>query len=215
MGSEEKRFRHGDAAEKLRRNKTASRLINAATILGLLLAVGFAVYGFYTGIFTSEENLERFISDSGVTAPLVFIFIQIIQVVVPIIPGGDSCLASVVLFGPLPGFVYSYAGICIGSTIGFFLGRFYGKPFILAVTKPETYEKYSKIIDKGKRFEVFFLLAMLFPAFPDDLICMLAGLTKMESKKFLLILLLAKIPAIALYSLVWASAEDSFWRLFA
>ena len=31
-------------AEKLRRNKTASRLINAATILGLLLAVGFAVY---------------------------------------------------------------------------------------------------------------------------------------------------------------------------
>ena len=56
MGSEEKRFRHGDAAEKLRRNKTASRLINAATILGLLLAVGFAVYGFYTGIFTSEEN---------------------------------------------------------------------------------------------------------------------------------------------------------------
>ncbi len=62
MGSEEKRFRHGDAAEKLRRNKTASRLINAATILGLLLAVGFAVYGFYTGIFTSEENLERFIS---------------------------------------------------------------------------------------------------------------------------------------------------------
>lgn len=103
MGSEEKRFRHGDAAEKLRRNKTASRLINAATILGLLLAVGFAVYGFYTGIFTSEENLERFISDSGVTAPLVFIFIQIIQVVVPIIPGGVSCLASVVLFGPLPG----------------------------------------------------------------------------------------------------------------
>ena len=95
------------------------------------------------------------------------------------------------------------------------MGRFYGKPFILAVTKPETYEKYSKIIDKGKRFEVFFLLAMLFPAFPDDLICMLAGLTKMESKKFLLILLLAKIPAIALYSLVWASAEDSFWRLFA
>ena len=215
MGSEEKRFRHGDAAEKLRRNKTASRLINAATILGLLLAVGFAVYGFYTGIFTSEENLERFISDSGVTAPLVFIFIQIIQVVVPIIPGGVSCLASVVLFGPLPGFVYSDAGICIGSTIGFFLGRFYGKPFILAVTKPETYEKYSKIIDKGKRFEVFFLLAMLFPAFPDDLICMLAGLTKMESKKFLLILLLAKIPAIALYSLVRASAEDSFWRLFA
>ena len=70
------------------------------------------------------------------------------------------------------------------------------------------------MIDKGKRFEIYFLLAMLFPAIPDDLICMLAGLTKMENKKFLLILLLAKIPTIALYSLVWATAVDSFWRLF-
>ena len=214
MDAGEKQSRHGDTIKKLSRNKTISRLIHAGTILGLLLAIGFAVYGFSAGIFTSEESLEQFISDSGVTAPLVFSLIQIIQVVVPIIPGGVSCLASVVLFGPLPGFVYSYVGICIGSIIGFFLGRFYGKPFIVAVTKPETYEKYSKMIDKGKRFEIFFLLAMLFPAFPDDLICMLAGLTKMENKKFLLILLLAKIPTIALYSLVWATAEDSFWRLF-
>ena len=156
MDAGEKQSRHGDTIKKLSRNKTISRLIHAGTILGLLLAIGFAVYGFSAGIFTSEESLEQFISDSGVTAPLVFILIQIIQVVVPIIPGGVSCLASVVLFGPLPGFVYSYVGICIGSIIGFFLGRFYGKPFIVAVTKPETYEKYSKMIDKGKRFEIFF-----------------------------------------------------------
>ena len=56
---------------------------------------------------------------------------------------------------------------------------------------------------------------MLLPAFPDDLICMLAGLTNMRVKKFLLILLLAKIPAIAMYSLLWFFAEDQFWRLLA
>lgn len=119
-------------------------MIHAGTILGLLLAIGLPCMAFPAGIFTSEESLEQFISDSGVTAPLVFILIQIIQVVVPIILAGVSCLASVVLFGPLPGFVYSYVGICIGSIIGFFLGRFYGKPFIVAVTKPETYENTVK-----------------------------------------------------------------------
>ena len=160
MDAGEKQSRHGDTIKKLRRNKTISRLIHAGTILGLLLAIGFAVYGFSAGIFTSEESLEQFISDSGVTAPLVFILIQIIQVVVPIIPGGVSCLASVVLFGPLPGFVYSYVGICIGSIIGFFLGRFYGKPFrflykgiIIKHNKTEpTYTKTSLFLCEKRRF---------------------------------------------------------------
>ena len=204
-----------EVSEKLRQNKALSRFINLGTLLGLLLAVGFGVYGFQAGIFTSEQRLEQFISASHLIAPLVFILIQVIQVVIPIIPGGVSCLASVVLFGPLPGFLYSYVGICLGSVIGFFLGRFYGKPFVLAVTKPKTYEKYQKFLQKDKKFEIFFLIAMLLPAFPDDLICMLAGLTNMRVKKFLLILLLAKIPAIAMYSLLWFFAEDQFWRLLA
>ena len=69
MDAGEKQSRHGDTIKKLRRNKTISRLIHAGTILGLLLAIGFAVYGFSAGIFTSEESLEQFISDSGETAP--------------------------------------------------------------------------------------------------------------------------------------------------
>lgn len=201
------------STEELKNNKIASRLINIATILGLALAVFFAVWGIRRGIFSSEKALESFIVESGAIAPLIFFFVQIIQIVIPIIPGGVTLLASVVLFGPWHGFIYSYLSICFGSTLAFFLGRFYGRPFIRSIAKPETYQKYIEKVDKGKRFEIFFLLSMLFPAFPDDLICMLAGLTKMKPRQFLSILLLSKIPSIALYSVIWVFAEDLFWRL--
>ena len=85
MDAGEKQSRHGDTIKKLRRNKTISRLIHAGTILGLLLAIGFAVYGFSAGIFTSEESLEQFISDSGVTAPLVFIPVSYTHLTLPTI----------------------------------------------------------------------------------------------------------------------------------
>ena len=202
------------SSEALRENKTASRLINLATVVGLALAVFFALWGYQKGIFTSEKALETFIAQAGVTAPLIFFLVQIIQVVIPIIPGGVTLLASVVLFGPWHGFVYSYLSIGVGSVLAFFLGRFYGRPFIQAVTKPETYQKYIHWVNKKeKRFELFFLLAMLFPAFPDDLICMLAGLTEMKPRRFCVILFLAKIPSIAMYSAVWVFAEDLFWKL--
>lgn len=189
-------------------HKYAKRVIYAATIVGMAIVVVFVIYGFASGIFLDREALKAFILKAGVVAPVLFVFIQVIQVVFPIIPGGASCLVGVLLFGPGWGFVYNYIGICTGSIINFFLGRYYGRPFIQSVTKPETYNKYIGKIDKGHRFEAFFFLSILLPCFPDDLICMLAGLTKMTVKKYLFLLLVGKPLSIALYSIAWAAAAD-------
>lgn len=197
-----------ETTEEWRSHKNAKRVIYAVTIIGVIIMVAFAIYGFVTGIFLDKKALEEFIKGTGVIAPLVFIFIQIIQVVFPLIPGGASCLVGVLLFGPWWGFWCNYIGICAGSIINFFLGRFYGKPFIQSVTKPQTYEKYIGKIDKGRRFEIFFFISILLPGFPDDLICMLAGLTNMTVKRYTLLLLIGKPFSIALYSIAWAAAAD-------
>ena len=49
----------------------------------------------------------------------MFVAFQVVQVVVPMLPGGLGCLVGVVLFGPVMGFVYNYVGICIGSLLAF------------------------------------------------------------------------------------------------
>ena len=67
--------------------------------------------------------MQQFVNRFGMIGALIFVLIQIVQVVFPIIPGGISCLAGVLLFGAVPGFFYNYIGICVGSCIAFGIAR--------------------------------------------------------------------------------------------
>lgn len=177
------------------------KFINSSSMIGLLLTIVFLVYGFKTGIFTSPEHLSAFIKHIGIWGPIIFVIIQIIQVVIPIIPGGISCVAGVILFGPLYGFLYNYLGIVIGSIIVFGLARYYGTPFIQNLVSQNTYNKYIGWLDKGRHFDKWFALAIFLPVAPDDFLCMLAGLTQMSYRRFIAIIILGKPASLLVYSL--------------
>ena len=174
---------------------------NYTTLISILLLLILAIIGFQSGIFSSSDKMQLYLEKAGIWAPILFLVIQIVQVVVPIIPGGVSCAISVIVFGPVYGFLYNYIGIVIGSTINFLLAKQYGKPFILKIVSIDTYEKYVSWTEKGMKFDILFTLAILFPGAPDDLLCLIAGLTPMSLKKFILILLLTKPFSLAIYSI--------------
>lgn len=177
------------------------KIINAISIVGILATIVVTIYFIKLGVFKDINALRGLVGGSIILGPIIFILIQIIQVVIPIIPGGISCAAGVLIFGPFVGFIYNYVGIAIGSIIIFLLGRNYGKPFILSLISDKTYNKYIGWLDNEKRFERLFTLAIFFPVAPDDALCLMAGLTKMSVKKFTLIIILAKPASIFLYSL--------------
>ena len=178
--------------------KKATNFTTLALIGALII---FSIYGYQKGIFTNREQLELFIRQSSFWGPLLFIVIQIAQVVIAVIPGGLTCLAGVVFFGPWYGFLYSAVGILIGSCINFYLARRYGEKFIRLFVNDETYEKTRKKFLTGKKFDVVFTAAILLPGAPDDVLCMLAGLTDMSWRKFLTILFLGRPVTIVVYSL--------------
>lgn len=180
---------------------TMKWVMNGSTVVGLILMGLFAWYCYKQGIFQSQEALENFLNSFGFWAPFIFTLVQGIQVVVPVLPGAIGCLAGVLVFGPVWGFVYNYIGICAGSICAFLLARRYGAPFVRSISNPRTYEKYVGWLEKGNRFDKFFALAIFFPVAPDDFLCYLAGLTRMSLKKMTLIILLGKPASIALYSL--------------
>lgn len=172
-----------------------------ASIVGVLLTVAVCIWGVKKGFFRSADVLGGYVRSTGAWAPILFVLIQIIQVVIPIIPGGISLLAGVIIFGPFWGFMLNYTGIVIGSMIAFLIVRRLGRPFLESITSKGLYEKYIGWLDKGTRFEKAFAIAILMPVAPDDFLCMLAGLTKMSFKKLTAILLLCKPPTIIVYSL--------------
>ena len=181
--------------------QAVKKATNFTTLVLIGALIIFSVYGYQKGIFTSRDQLELFIRQSSFWGPLLFIVIQIAQVVIAVIPGGLTCLAGVVFFGPWYGFLYSAVGIIIGSCINFYLARRYGEKFIRLFVSDETYEQTKKKFLTGNKFDVVFTAAILLPCAPDDVLCMLAGLTDMSWRKFLTILFLGRPVTIVVYSL--------------
>lgn len=154
------------------------------------------------------EALLTFLRECGIWAPIIFVLIQILQVVFPIAPGAVGCLAGVVIFGPVWGFIYNYVGISIGSVLAFALSKQYGKPFVKRMIGEKNYRKYIGWMDKRRGFDFAFAVAIFLPVAPDDLLCFIAGLTKMSYKKFICIILLGK-PGLSSYT---ASGLRESWR---
>ena len=127
--------------------------LNAATVIGMILVSALLFMGYRLGIFGSPEKLRSFLLNFGLWAPAVFVFIQAVQVVVPILPGSVGCVAGVIAFGPGMGFVYNYIGICAGSVIAFLLARKYGRAFVQAVTNEKQFAKYENWLEKGNKFD--------------------------------------------------------------
>lgn len=177
------------------------RILQIASLTGFLICVAVAVWGWQTGVLTSQDRLQALVDRCGPAGALLFTVFQAVQVVVPILPGGLGCLVGVILFGPVWGFAYNYAGICVGSLMAFAVARSCGKPLLSLLFSDKVIAKYSRWAEERDRFARLFALAIFLPVAPDDFLCYLAGTTDMSWRRYTAIILLGKPFAIALYSL--------------
>lgn len=176
-------------------------VLRAVSMTGFAVCVLLALWGWQTGVLTSQERLEALVKSCGAAGAVLFTVFQAVQVVVPILPGGLGCLAGVLLFGPVMGFVYNYVGICIGSLMAFAVARSCGKPLLGLLFSQRTIDRYSRWAEEKDRFARLFALAIFLPVAPDDFLCYLAGTTDMSWRRYTAIILLGKPFAISLYSL--------------
>lgn len=153
----------------------------------ILLALG---YLFPSTFFSNQERLRGYISSFGILAPVVFILINILQVVVTPISHYTVGFLGGFIFGTWAGFFYNWIGRVIGSLIAFYLGRKFGRRIIKHVVKEETIKKYDKYFNKGS---VLLFLAYFLPIFPDDELSYLAGFSSMNAKIYIPLMVLGHI----------------------
>lgn len=182
------------------RTNMIKNIFRLITIVMTLFIVIFVLYGIKLGIFQDKMILIHYIKKFGIFAPIFFVFLQLFQVVFPVIPGGASCLAGVLAFGPILGFIYNYIGLVLGSCIVYFLSKKYGLVLVQKLFSKKVVERYFVYIQTNK-FERLFFLGILLPGLPDDLLCYIAGLSKMKFKTFLIIVLVGKPFSLFMYSI--------------
>ncbi len=161
-------------------------------------------------IFGSVRRIQGWVESWGAAAPLVFLGIQAVQVIVFAIPGEVVQIAGGYLFGGWVGSVLSLGGILLGSTAAFFISRVLGRPFVAAVVPPAQLERVEKLMESRSSRVVFFLL-FLIPGIPKDILCYIAGLTPMGYFFFLGVSTVGRLPGIIGSSMIGGAARSSRW----
>lgn len=150
-------------------------------------------------LLADRDRIREFITSFGWGAPLVFMGIQILQVIFAPVPGEATGFIGGYLFGVLKGFFYSSAALAIGSWINFSIGRFLGIRFVRKMIPPDKFERFDSML-KRQGLIVLFLL-FIFPGFPKDYLCLFLGLSTLPLKVFILMATIGRMPGTFLLSL--------------
>ncbi|WP_414836399.1 TVP38/TMEM64 family protein [Candidatus Nanohalococcus occultus] len=190
------------------KNKKARKDVLTKSLATLLfLAASFYFFEPYINFLSNPSKLRGFISSFPVLSPLIFIGVQIIQILVAPIPGQIIGVAGGYLFGAFKGTVYSMIGVTIGSAIAFWLSRKYGRPYVESKIDMDLMAGFDEFIEKHGRKSVF--LIFLIPGLPDDAVCFVSGLTKIPLRQLVVLALIARTPAFLLASMAGSSLAAS------
>jgi uncharacterized membrane protein YdjX (TVP38/TMEM64 family) len=154
---------------------------------------------FYYHLLSDRDKVRDFIASFGLGAPLIFMGIQILQVIFAPVPGEATGFIGGYLFGVLQGFIYSSVALAIGSWINFSIGRFLGVRFVRKMIPVDKFEKFDSML-KRQGIIVLFLL-FVFPGFPKDYLCLFLGLSTLPLKVFILLASVGRMPGTFLLSL--------------
>lgn len=140
--------------------------------------------------FSDVEKIKMLILDSGSIGVIIYFLTIIFQVVVLPVPALLFYVAGTAIYGPLYAFVISYFATVVGSFIAYFIGKGLGRKVVYWCVGEATALKYEKML--GSKGYMLFAIMQLLPFFPDDVLCMLAGLISMKFSVFSLIILLIR-----------------------
>jgi uncharacterized membrane protein YdjX (TVP38/TMEM64 family) len=187
-----------------------------------LLFVTFLVYHYHGQIWTcftkvhdlyqDHEAFKKVMSSYGAYAPLAYILLQILQVVIAPIPGGAVEFLGGVLFGVKAGLFYSMIGLIIGSCLAFGLARIFEKVAVEKFVSDETRKKFDYLVEHEGVILSFILF--LLPGFPKDALCYILGLTPMHLGIFLIISTVGRIPGTLMATLQGAKAFEHQYYTF-
>ena len=187
------------------------------TVIVIAVIAGLIVLGYYilnwTGVWehiNTAEKLRDVILSWGIWGRLGFIFIQFAQVTFLPLPSTVTVIAGSLVYGPLQGGLLSLAGILLGSIFAFFLGRVFGKKLVVFMVGEKTCNKWTQFLSNAK---YSFVIMMLLPIFPDDVLCLVAGLTNMSWTFFTVTNLISRPLGVLSVSYVNALIPYHGWGL--
>jgi len=169
-------------------------------IIGIPVYMYFFQYDFLSG-FRSIGDVTDYLEKYELASALVYIGLQIVQVVISVIPAQPFNLASGFIFAFWLGYILSITGTALGTTVTFYLSRFLGKDAIYSLFGERKIVTYIERLNSKRSLIIIFLLYLI-PGLPKDPIGYAVGLSKVKFFPFLILSLTGRSPAMMMTVMV-------------
>jgi len=167
-------------------------LIGTLVLLVWLVMTDAPLIKFIVQLYRDKYFLRDTVASWGWMAPVVFILIQALQVVISPIPGEITGPVGGALFGTTWGVIYSTIGLTVGTLICFWVGRRWGEPLVRPWLSEHHWNRMNFILEAEGAILCFILY--LIPGFPKDIISYLFGISPMPFWVFAVISTIARLP---------------------
>lgn len=149
------------------------------------------------------EWIKAFVSNNNIVLSLFLgSFIVILESILPFLPLAVFIAINVIAFGPIYGFILSYISTIIGCTLSF-----YG---VRKLKKYNKYEQVKKLIEKFETLPFTSLVILTaIPFTPAFSINIAAGLSNMKYKRYLFMLIIAKLSTIYFWGFIGTTLLES------
>ena len=173
------------------------------SLVAVLVACYFFIPAFHDfiqeaiDVLTSDDEarVKEWVSHFGIWGPVVIIFTMVVQMFMFIVPNILLIIISIMSYGPIWGSLIAWVGIFLASSLGYFIGNKLSPVTVKRFVSGKVQRVLSEFIrDYGMKAIVVIRLS----TFSNDGLSIVAGLLKMDYKRFILATLMGITPLIAI-----------------
>jgi len=157
-----------------------TRIVLAVVSLGIIVALAIWLFVFRDPV----ELLAR----GGTVARILFFLIIVTEVVLAPVPGGVIAFLAAAQYGVAWSWPIQYVGNVVGGTLVFFIARGLGARWAERNVPRRAQKRYNRWLTRHP-WSIWAFYAL--PVFPIDTISVCLGLTRIDFRKFVLVLVTA------------------------
>ena len=146
-----------------------------------------------------KDRIHAWVSQFGILGPFVIIIALIAQIFAFFIPNVLLILIAVLSYGPIWGSVISLTGILLACSLGFWIGRSFGRVAVNKFISKKVQQHIASFIKRYGAGAIIITRLSLFLS--NDALSMVAGLLQMNFKKYILATLIGSMPLVLLIAL--------------
>lgn len=154
----------------------------------------------YIKLISTVEFWENIFHSFRILGPLAPILLAAVESLVPALPLIAIVALNVAAYGIIIGFLFSWIGACVGSTIVFLFFRKVVKRLFLKLVNRFAKVKKARDWVNGINPKALFLIAIL-PFTPSSFLNFAFGISDFDEKKYLCIMISAKAVMIFLLAI--------------